>query len=100
MLGRALASSFLILIVWMVFDFFLHRYFLAPLYKENANLWRPFEQMNVALICVVTLVLVGFFVVTYVLLIGPKSLRTGITFGALVGLAFGVSSLFTAPDVL
>jgi hypothetical protein len=94
MLGRVLLSCLFILIVWMTFDFFLHRFFLAPLYKQNANLWRPFDQMNIGLIYAVTLALVGIFVGTFLLLVEPKSVQAGLTFGLLVGLALGVSAGF------
>jgi len=94
MIRHVVLSALLILIVWMVFDLFLHRYFLAPMYSENANLWRPLDQMNSALIIVVTLVLIGIFVSLYVLLVGPKSLGAGTALGFLVGLALGVSAGF------
>ena len=94
MVGRVLLSCLLIMIAWMTFDFFLHRLFLAPLYKQNATQWRPFDQMNVGLIYIVTLALIGTFVGTFVLLVEPKSLHAGITFGLLFGLALGVSAGF------
>lgn len=59
-------------------DLILPCYFLAPLYEENAALWRPFHQMNVALIHIVTVLLIAVFLDTSLLLIRPKSLRTGL----------------------
>jgi hypothetical protein len=50
--------------------------------------------MNVALISVVTVILAAFFIATFGLLVQPKSLETGLTFGALAGIALGVGSGF------
>lgn len=94
MLKRVLLSGLAILVAWTVLDLLLHRYLLAPLYEENASLWRPFDQLNVALIYAVTLALIAVFVATYLLLVRPKSLRAGIAFGAFVGLALGLSAGF------
>src|SRR5262249_20512146 len=83
-----------ILIVWTVVDLLLHRFFLARLYEMNATLWRPFDQMNVALVYLVTFALIAIFVATYLLLVRPKSIRAGIVFGAFIGLALGLSAGF------
>lgn len=71
-----------------------HRYFLAPLHEVNSALWRPFDQMNVALVYRVIFALIAIFVATYLLLVRPKSLRAGLAFGAFLGLALGISSGF------
>ena len=94
MLKRALLSGLAILILWTVLDLLLHRFFLAPLYEMNAALWRPFDQMNVALVYLVTFALIAMFVATYLLLVRPKSLRAGLTYGAFIGLALGISAGF------
>ncbi|MGE0363994.1 MAG: ester cyclase [Vicinamibacterales bacterium] len=91
---RSLTAGVGILMAWMVLDLIAHRLFLAPIYDATASLWRPFDQMNVALIYTVTVVLVGVFVGAYSLLVSPKSLRAGLTLGAFVGLALGISSGF------
>jgi hypothetical protein len=92
MLKRLLASSLLILIVWTALDVLLHRFLLRHMYEDNASLWRPFDQMNVGLIYIVTFTLIGTFVVTYWLFVRPKTLIAGIGLGAFVGLALGISS--------
>ena len=75
----------------MLLDLLMHRLFLAPLYETSRELWRPFDQMNVALIYTVTIVLISVFVGIYGLLVRPKSLSIGLALGAFVGLALGVS---------
>jgi len=70
---RLLFAGLAILIAWMVVDVLLHRLFLAPLYDASRELWRPFDQMNVTLIYVVTVVLISVCVGIYRLLVRPKS---------------------------
>ena len=92
MLLPLVLSGLAILLAWTVFDVLMHRLLLRPLYEENSNLWRPFDQLNVALIYTTTFALIATFVLTYWLLISPKSLGTGVGFGALLGLALGISA--------
>ncbi len=89
---RLLAAGALIFVAWALLDALAHRLFLAPLYEASASLWRPFDEMNVALVYAVTLALIGVFVGVYSLLVRPKSLGAGLAFGAFVGLALGMSS--------
>lgn len=92
MLIPLVLSALAILLAWTVVDVLMHRLLLRPLYAENTTLWRPFDQLNVILIYVVTFTLIAIFVVGYWLLISPKSLGTGLGFGALLGLALGLAS--------
>jgi hypothetical protein len=80
-----------ILIVWTLIDVLAHRLFLAPIYASTPHLWRPFDQMNVALIYTVTFGLIAIFVAAYRLLVRPKSLRAGLLLGLFLGLALGTS---------
>jgi hypothetical protein len=92
MLLPLVLSSLAILLAWTVFDVLMHRLLLHPLYAQNTALWRPFDQMNVVLIYIATFTLIATFVLTYWLLISPKSLGIGVGFGALLGLALGISA--------
>src|SRR5262245_51108520 len=65
--------------------------FLAPIYASTPHLWRPFDQMNVALIYTVTFGLIAIFMASYRLLVRPKSLRAGLLLGLFLGLAVGAS---------
>lgn len=85
-------SAVAILFAWTVFDILMHRLLLRPLYAENSQLWRPFEQLNVVLIYTATFTLIAVFVLTYWLLIQPKSFGSGVGFGALLGVALGMAS--------
>ncbi len=94
MVKRLLLASFSILLAWTAVDAGLHRFVLARFYQSSASLWRPFDQLNIALIYVVTLALIGVFVGTYQLLVRPKSLGAGVGLGAFIGLGLGVSAGF------
>ena len=87
-----LLSGVLILIAWTVFDILMHRLVLHPFYAQNQNLWRPLNQLNVVLIYVATFTLIAIFIGMYGLLISPKSLGMGLSFGAFLGLALGIGS--------
>jgi hypothetical protein len=93
-LKRLLLSGLAILIAWSVIDVLMHRLLLRAVYEQNASLWRPFDQLNVVLIYIVTFTLIATFVLTYWLLVRPKSLRRGLAHGALIGLALGIASGF------
>ena len=92
MLIQLVISTVAILLAWTVVDMLLHRFFLRPLYEQNPALWRPFDRLNIALIYLATFTLIAIFIGLYVLLIQPKSLGAGLSFGALLGLALGVGS--------
>src|SRR3970040_2307260 len=81
-------------IAWPILDFVLHGVLLRSTYEATANLWRPMDQINMPLMYFVTLVFTVCFVLIYGLLAGPKSLASGIRFGALFGLATGISMGF------
>ena len=94
MLMKLVLSGLAILLAWTVFDILMHRLILRPLYERDTGLWRSFDQLNVVLIYLVTFTLIAIFVLTYWLLIRPKSLVAGVSFGALLGLALGMSAGF------
>lgn len=91
---RLLISGVIILLVWTMVDALMHRFLLRQMYEDNVALWRPFDEMNVVLIYVVTFILISVFIGTYSLLVRPKSLAAGIGLGAFVGLALGISAGF------
>jgi hypothetical protein len=87
---RALLVGFLILTIWSGIDYVLHFSILAPFYSANPNLWRPLSEMNVGLIFFVRVALIFAFMATYHWFVDPKSVRSGMLFGALVGAQLGV----------
>jgi len=91
MAKRTIWAVVAVFIVWSLLDFILHGLLLRSTYEATANLWRPMDQMNMPLMYFVTLVFTACFVLIYGLLVGQKSLASGIRFGALFGLATGIS---------
>jgi hypothetical protein len=94
MLKRTILAVAAVFIAWSGMDFILHGLLLQSTYEATANLWRPMDQMNMPLMYFVTLVFTVCFVLIYGLLVGQKSLVSGIKFGALFGLATGITMGF------
>ncbi len=94
MTKRTIWAVVAVFIAWSILDFILHGLLLRSTYEATANLWRPMDQMNMPLMYFVTLVFTVCFVLIYGLLVGQKSLASGIRFGALFGLATGISMGF------
>ncbi len=91
MIKQVFLSVLAIFIAWLILDFLLHRLLLRSTYEATAGLWRPENQMNIPLVYIVMFVLIISFVLIYGFLIDQKSLASGIRFGAIFGLAIGVS---------
>jgi hypothetical protein len=87
-------SGITVFIVWSVLDFLIHGVMLQPTYEATAALWRPMAEMKMGLMYLVTFVFTTAFVAIYGFLVSPKSLVTGIKYGALFGLALGFSMGF------
>ena len=83
-----------VFVAWSILDFILHGVLLRATYEATASLWRPMDQMNMPLMYFVTLVFSACFVLIYGLLVGQKSLASGVRLGVLFGLATGVSMGF------
>src|SRR3989339_695265 len=94
MVKRTLWAIVAVFIAWSILDFILHGVLLRPTYVNTASLWRPMDQMKMPLMYFVTLVFTVCFVLIYRFLVGQKSLAAGIRFGALFGLATGISMGF------
>ncbi|MFA7382766.1 MAG: hypothetical protein WC001_04895 [Desulfurivibrionaceae bacterium] len=94
MTKRTIWAVVTVFAVWSILDFILHGLFLQATYEATANLWRPMDQMNMPLLYFVTLVFAVCFVLIYGFLVGEKSLASGLLYGALFGLATGISMGF------
>ena len=94
MAKRIILAVVAVFIAWSILDFILHGFLLRSTYEATANLWRPMDQMKMPLMYFVTFVFTACFVLIYGLLVERKSLVSGIQFGALFGLATGMSMGF------
>jgi hypothetical protein len=88
---RFLLSVVVVFVLWSVLDFVIHGVILGSSYQATAQLWRPFAEMKLGLLRLVTLIIAAVFVAIYTLLINPKSVKTGTFYGLLMGLISGVS---------
>ena len=91
---RPLIAVVVIFMAWSVLDFVIHGLLLQETYAATASLWRPMEEMNMTLMYIVTLAYTVCFVAIYDVLVSEKSIATGIKYGALFGLAAGISMGF------
>jgi hypothetical protein len=94
MAKRTIWAVVAVFVAWSVLDFILHGLLLRSTYEATASLWRPMDQMSIPLMYFVTFVFTVCFVLIYGFLVGQKSLVTGIRYGALFGLASGISMGF------
>lgn len=94
MLKKALLSIVAIFVTWSALDFIIHGLILGSTYEATASLWRPMEEMNMGLMYGVSVVYAACFVAIYGLLITDKSVMTGLKYGALFGLASGITTGF------
>ena len=94
MAKRTIWAVVAVFMAWSILDFIMHGLLLRSTYEATANLWRPMDQINMPLMYFVTLVFTVCFVLIFGLLVGQKSLASGIRFGALFGLATGISMGF------
>lgn len=94
MVKRAILAVAAVFIAWSILDFVIHGLLLGPTYEATANLWRPMEEMKMSLMHLVNLVYTICFVAIYGFVVSEKSFPMGIKYGALYGLATGISMGF------
>ena len=94
MLKRPFIAVVVIFLAWSLLDFVIHGLLLQATYEATADLWRPMEDMNMTLMYIVTLAYTVCFVAIYDVFVSQKSVATGIKYGALFGLAAGISMGF------
>lgn len=94
MLKQNLLATIAVFIAWTIIDFLAHGRLLMETYQATAHLWRPEAEMNAVLMSVITLAYSFCFVALYQHFVNPKSVSTGIKFGALFGLAAGLMAGF------
>ena len=91
---RPFIAVVVIFLAWSLLDFVIHGLLLQATYEATADLWRPMEEMNMTLMYIVTLAYTVCFVAIYDVFVSQKSVATGIKYGALFGLAAGISMGF------
>ncbi len=90
MLKKYLLSVLAVFVLWSALDFVIHGVILMQSYQATAQLWRPMEEMKTALMYLSSLLTAAAFVGAYALLVTDKSVKTGILYGAMMGLFSGI----------
>jgi len=91
MLQRPILAVIAVFLTWSILDLVIHGTLLDPIYQATADLWRPVEEMKMALMYAVSIATAACFVMIYTCLVTRKSIAAGLKLGALFGLATGVS---------
>ena len=91
MAQRPILAVVAVFLTWSILDLVIHGMLLDPIYQATADLWRPVEEMKMALMYAVAIATAACFVMIYTCLVTRKSLAAGLKLGALFGLASGVS---------
>lgn len=86
---QKLLASIAVFVSWFLLDAVCHGFILASLQDSTPQVWRPRSEFKVGLIYSGVAISVVSFVLIYAKLISPKSLRRGIEYGVLYGLATG-----------
>jgi len=87
---RPILAVVAVFLTWSILDV-AHGVLLDPVYQATADLWRPVEEMDLALMYSVSLATAACFVMIYTVVVTRKSLAAGRKLGALFGLASGIS---------
>ncbi|MGB2566791.1 MAG: hypothetical protein ACPIB1_10150, partial [Porticoccaceae bacterium] len=89
MFKQTLLATVAVFVLWSVIDFIVHGVLLHSAYQETMHLWRPEDQMHALLMSAVTLFFSLTLMFTYAHYVVPKSLATGLGFGAVLGIGVG-----------
>ena len=89
MFKKMIAATAAVFILWSIIDFLVHGILLQEIYQETMHLWRPEDQMLALLMSAVTLFFGAAVVLIYSFFVAPKSLATGVKFGAVLGIGIG-----------
>lgn len=91
MTGKFLLACVAVFVLWTGTDYLFHGMILADDYRDTASLWRPAGEAKMGLYALVVLSAAVLFTAIYTLLVSPRSIRTALLYGALFGLAGGIS---------
>jgi len=100
MAKRIILAVLAILVLWQVLDYIIHVVILGSSYAATQQFWRPENEMKYGLMVIVSLISATLFVLIYAKLIGEKTVGTGVQFGLLLGLVFGISMGYGTYSVM
>jgi len=97
---RILIATAAVFVTWSIMDFVIHGVMLKGIYGATASLWRPEAEMKWASMYLAVLISAFAFSGIYGWLVGNKSMATAVKYGALFGLASGVSMGYGTYSVM
>ncbi len=85
---------------WVILDYIIHFVILGGAYEQTKELWRPEGEMKMTLMYIVSLISAIGFVLLYNWFVANKSTMTGLKFGLLLGLIWGISMGYGSYSVM
>lgn len=100
MLKKTSLAILAVLVLWQILDLLIHVVILGSSYAATQQFWRPDDEMKHGLMLLVGLISAAAIVLVYARLVTQKSVMAGAKFGALLGIAFGVSMGYGTYSVM
>ena len=100
MAKKIILASVVVFVGWLVLDFVIHVVILSGAYEQTKELWRPQGEMKTVLMYVVSLISAVGFVLLYSWFVSDKSTMTGLKFGLMLGLIWGISMGYGSYSVM
>jgi len=89
-----------VFVAWSLMDFVMHGVILASSYASTQALWRPMNEMKLAVMYVAVLIAALCFVLVYVLFFSRRGVSTGLRYGLLFGVGAGASMGYGSYSVM
>lgn len=100
MAKKIILASIAVFVGWVVLDFVIHVVILRGAYEQTSTLWRPEGEMKTTLMYIVSLISAVGFVLLYAWFVSGKSTMTGLKFGLLLGVIWGISMGYGSYSVM
>jgi hypothetical protein len=97
---RVILAVVVVFLAWSVMDFVIHGVILASSYAATPSLWRPMQEMKMAVMYLTVLIAALCFVLVYALFFADKTISTGLRYGVLFGVGVGVSMGYGSYSVM
>jgi hypothetical protein len=91
MFGKFLLACATVFVLWSSTEYLFHGIILADDYRDTAELWRATGDVRTGLYALVILIAATLFCAIFASLVRPRSIRNALLYGALTGLAGGIS---------
>ncbi len=87
---KIIIATVVLFVVWQIMDFLIHGVLLQSAYVATAQYWRPMAEMKQGLLMLVCLIHAFAVSWIYAKMVTPKSMKTALQYGVILGVAFGV----------